>query len=274
MAARRATDAATKAQAAIFRCPRCGAGLRVVGSSLECSRRHRHPEIGGVFDLLPAAGGGFDLFGTPYGRLYDAGIKNRGLARLAGRLLFGMDAGEIFEMMDAAVRCEPGEVVLDLPCGGAPGLRAAPGRMRGTYVGVDLSLPMLAQAARIRREEDLDGVVLIRGDATDLPLQDGSVDRVLCLNGLHVIPDQEAVLRELHRVLKPGGQCWGSAIARRGQGGLLGVLGTLTAGVEPRLLHPVDPAGLKAAARAIGFSTWRQHLSGSMLVFRGRVGGR
>jgi SAM-dependent methyltransferase len=266
MTARRATDAAGSAALAIFRCPRCGGRLRLVESRLECARRHRFPEVEGVFDLLgTTAAGGFDFFATPYGWLYDSGVKSRGLAGVAARLLWGAAIGEMYDMMDAGVRCEPGQVVLDVPCGGAPSLRTAAGRMRGTYVGIDLSLPMLTRAAAVRREENLDGVVLIRGDVTDLPLEDATVDRVLCFNGLHVLPDKAAALEQMARVLRPGGECWGTAVV----GGPMTrpwIRGAL-------FFHPGDAAEIKATAKASGFATWRQHQSGAVLFFRGRRAG-
>jgi SAM-dependent methyltransferase len=246
----------------------------VVESRLECARRHRFPEVEGVFDLLgDGARGGLDLFGSPYGWLYDHGVKERGLATLAARLLFGADISELFEMMDAGVRCDPGQLVLDVACGGAPSLRTAAGRMRGTYVGVDLSAAMLARAAAMRREEGLGGVVLLRGDATDLPLQDGCADRALCFNGLHVMPDKAAVLAELARVLKPGGQCWGNYAARPGAGPTALLRPWLGVGFGGGFFHPADPDELKATARAAGFSSWRQHRSGSIVFFRGHIAG-
>lgn len=42
-------------------------------------------------------------------------------------------------------------------------------------------------------------------DATALPYADDSFDAVLIANALHVMPDPEAALREIHRVLRPGG---------------------------------------------------------------------
>lgn len=42
-------------------------------------------------------------------------------------------------------------------------------------------------------------------DATCLPYASGSFDAVVIANGLHIVPDTERVLAEVHRVLKPGG---------------------------------------------------------------------
>jgi ubiquinone/menaquinone biosynthesis C-methylase UbiE len=48
-------------------------------------------------------------------------------------------------------------------------------------------------------------------DLTDIPVADESYDLVLCTQVMEHVPDPLAVLRELHRVLKPGGQAWLSA---------------------------------------------------------------
>lgn len=46
----------------------------------------------------------------------------------------------------------------------------------------------------------------VAGDSEFLPFADGSFDAVLCLNALHHVPDTTLVLREVHRILKPGGR--------------------------------------------------------------------
>jgi SAM-dependent methyltransferase len=43
-------------------------------------------------------------------------------------------------------------------------------------------------------------------DGTTLPLEDGSVDRIVCYDSFHHVADQAATLREFHRVLVPGGR--------------------------------------------------------------------
>jgi SAM-dependent methyltransferase len=48
-------------------------------------------------------------------------------------------------------------------------------------------------------------------DLADIPVPDASYDLVLCTQVMEHVPDPMAVLREFHRVLKPGGQAWLSA---------------------------------------------------------------
>jgi SAM-dependent methyltransferase len=225
--------------------------------------------IDGYIDLWPTdlAQPRHDWFATPYGVVYDAAIKERWLARMAGRLGWGADMDKMFRMMDEGVKNEPGQVVLDVPVGGAPALRSAPGRMRGSYIGIDISTQMLWRAAKERASEGVRNVILARADAVRLPIRSGAVDRVLCFNGLHVLPDKAAVMREFHRVLKPGGQLWGNVV----------ITDPTIGGVAARpwfsrswlFFHPADADELEALARATGFSSWEQEVEGSMLFFRG-----
>ncbi len=67
--------------------------------------------------------------------------------------------------------------------------------------GLDFSPEMLALAAKAAP-----GAVLQQGDAASLPFDDGSFDAVVCNFGMMHLPDQPAALREIRRVLRPGGR--------------------------------------------------------------------
>src|SRR5215218_5085954 len=90
-----------------------------------------------------------------------------------------------------------GQTIADVGCG--PGWYTAALRERGAEV-----LPIDSSA----RELALAGAVpagAIVGDAMDLPLDDACVDGVFASNMLEHTPDSERVLREIERVLRPGG---------------------------------------------------------------------
>ncbi|GAB3979474.1 class I SAM-dependent methyltransferase [Plantactinospora veratri] len=72
-------------------------------------------------------------------------------------------------------------------------------------VGVDLSPKMLAAA---RRRAGLLGrrVELREGEAERLPFPDASFDTVVCTLAVCVVPDRDAALAEMRRVLRPGGR--------------------------------------------------------------------
>lgn len=74
-----------------------------------------------------------------------------------------------------------------------------------TLVGVDLSAGMLALAHRRIRELSI-RVELVQGDAQALPFGDDAFDTVVCTLGLSSIPDDQATVAEMHRVLRRDGQ--------------------------------------------------------------------
>jgi ubiquinone/menaquinone biosynthesis C-methylase UbiE len=99
----------------------------------------------------------------------------------------------------------PGGTALDV--GSGPGnVTASLARAAGTgglALGVDISEPMLARAVRA---ESGPQVGFIRADAQRLPLRDNTVDAVVSLAALQLIPDPAAALAEMARVLRPGGR--------------------------------------------------------------------
>lgn len=100
---------------------------------------------------------------------------------------------------------EPGAEVLDCPCGF--GRHAIPLAEAGYRVtGLERSETQLAEAER--RRGDAEWPSLVRGDYRELPFEDASFDAVLCLfSSLGYLERDEdvGVLRELRRVLRPGG---------------------------------------------------------------------
>lgn len=92
--------------------------------------------------------------------------------------------------------------VLEVAVGSGMNLPHYPAGVRLT--GVDFSPEMLV-LARERAEELGVEVVLREGDAHQLELPDASVDTVVCTFGLCAVADDRRALREMHRVLRPGG---------------------------------------------------------------------
>jgi arsenite methyltransferase len=99
------------------------------------------------------------------------------------------------------------ETVADIACGpGTSSLQLA--REAGCrVVGIDLSPESVEGARRAAESAGLAGSVrFLVGDAEALPLEDASVDGVLCECSLCTFPDKQAAAAELARVLKPGGR--------------------------------------------------------------------
>ncbi len=103
-----------------------------------------------------------------------------------------------------AARLQPGERVLDVACGTGVVTRLAAERVgaSGAVAGLDVTPAMLAVA----RRESPPGVRWYEASAESMPLPDASFDVVLCQMGLQFVTDKRAALREMRRVLAPGGR--------------------------------------------------------------------
>lgn len=117
---------------------------------------------------------------------------DRGLSKIKARQVRHLEAGPGVRVLDAG--CGRGEVLL------------ACARAGSAVAGIDYS----AAAVEISRETlaDVDGADIRVGDVSRLPWPDASFDRVLSGDVIeHLDPaDGEAMLREAHRVLRPGGR--------------------------------------------------------------------
>ncbi|HZB88799.1 MAG TPA: class I SAM-dependent methyltransferase [Terracidiphilus sp.] len=110
-----------------------------------------------------------------------------------GAFVHGL-AGGVVDWLAA----QPGERILDLGCGDgqlSERLAASGARIQG----VDAS-PQMVAAARAR------GVAAEHGSAEALPFTDAAFDAVFSNAALHWVRGQDAMLGEVHRVLKPGGR--------------------------------------------------------------------
>ncbi len=102
---------------------------------------------------------------------------------------------------------QPGQDCLDLCCGTGDwtiALGKATGS-EGKVVGLDFSHNMLQVAQEKIKNEQLTNVELIQGNAMELPFEDNQFDYVTIGFGLRNVPDYVQVLKEMERVLKPGG---------------------------------------------------------------------
>jgi demethylmenaquinone methyltransferase/2-methoxy-6-polyprenyl-1,4-benzoquinol methylase len=94
----------------------------------------------------------------------------------------------------------PGDAVLDACCGTGD-LAIAAERAGGRVTGLDFSEQML-----VRARGKSDSVEWVLGDVTALPFDDASFDAVTVGFGIRNVPDLEAGLAELARVVRPGGR--------------------------------------------------------------------
>jgi ubiquinone/menaquinone biosynthesis C-methylase UbiE len=108
----------------------------------------------------------------------------------------------------AFVDAKPGETLLDLGCGAGLDLYLYVQKIgpTGKLFGLDLSEPMLEKARGNLAAVGVSGIEWLHAPADDIPLPDNSVD-IVTANGIYNLsPDKDAVMREVARVLKPGGR--------------------------------------------------------------------
>lgn len=108
----------------------------------------------------------------------------------------------------ACASLAPGERVLDVACGTGLVTFAAAEAVGddGRVVGIDLSGQMVEIAQRNAQQRGTANAEFVRMDAEKLELPDAGFDVVLCALGLMYVPDPEQALREMRRVLRPGGR--------------------------------------------------------------------
>jgi demethylmenaquinone methyltransferase/2-methoxy-6-polyprenyl-1,4-benzoquinol methylase len=150
----------------------------------------------------------FDRIAAPYdlmNRLMTAGLDRRWRAIAARESGVGRGAS----VLDAC--CGTGDLALELA--------RTVGRV-GQVTGLDFSSEMLARAARKKPAEDTAAIEWVRGDATAMPFKDNSFAAATIAFGLRNLPDPEAGLRELARVVRPGGRVVCLEITRPDHGAL------------------------------------------------------
>ena len=108
-----------------------------------------------------------------------------------------------------AIRPIPaGARVLDVGCGAGTDLLLAARRVgpTGRAIGIDMTAEMRERARSGAHACGLEHVEVREGDATELPLDDASVDVVISNGVLNLVPEKERAFAEIARVVKPGGR--------------------------------------------------------------------
>ena len=125
--------------------------------------------------------------------------------RLAEWLSFGQNARWRREMVGHALAEAP-ELILDVATGPAGVARQLARRGQARVVGLDVTQSMLETASRLVATDGLGGrITFVRASGERLPFEDGTFDALTFTYLLRYVPDPEAVLGELVRVVRPGG---------------------------------------------------------------------
>jgi ubiquinone/menaquinone biosynthesis C-methylase UbiE len=104
---------------------------------------------------------------------------------------------------------QPGTRLLELGCG--PGFYAC--RMSEEYpdlhtTGIDLSEALIDRARSRAANRRLSNCSFEHADAHALPYPTGSIEAVVVSRLFLIVPDKEGIIREIYRVLRPGGRCF------------------------------------------------------------------
>ncbi|MDY6794124.1 MAG: class I SAM-dependent methyltransferase [Actinomycetota bacterium] len=140
--------------------------------------------------------------------LYRQGSKPSGLiGTLIGR---GMNSGHgrFREWALERVAIEPDAQILDAGCGGGKTIQVLAGQAgKGKVFGIDYSREMVRLAEKVNRDSIEAGAVeIVHGTVSSMPYPDDSFDLVTAFETYYFWPDYVKDLREICRVLKPGGR--------------------------------------------------------------------
>ncbi|HEY7876100.1 MAG TPA: arsenite methyltransferase [Actinomycetota bacterium] len=108
----------------------------------------------------------------------------------------------------AVADLRPGETVLDLGSGGGIDVILSARRVgpTGKAYGLDMTDEMLELALKNKAEAGVDNVEFLKGYIESIPLPAATIDVVISNCVINLSADKQAVLREIHRVLRPGGR--------------------------------------------------------------------
>lgn len=183
----------------LLRCPETGEEFDLEGSQLTESGTGRRYEIDGD---------GIAIF-APQPETAASRAQQRHYDRVATTYLANLDyphTDEYLRYLDNRfIELDDGRglgTVLEVCCGSGEVGTVFDGRF-DHVLGIDISLKMVKSARRKYPEERFS---FHQGDATRLPIADGSIDTAIVFGGIHHVSDRQRLFSELSRVLKPGGR--------------------------------------------------------------------
>ena len=128
---------------------------------------------------------------------------------LCREYLFRDHTQEIVQSLFPVERPGAGTRLLELGCGpGFYACRISEELPMIQTTGVDLSRALIERATSRARSRQLSNCSFQHADAHSLPYLTNSIDAVVVSRLFLIVPDKEGIVREIYRVLKPGGRCF------------------------------------------------------------------
>jgi SAM-dependent methyltransferase len=191
-------------------CPSCSSSLQRNGATLSCSG------CGAVFPLQNSIVDFLKPFSLPDEQAVIAGRFDQIASQYDSSIItlveeMGCPWSQYTDRLERVLQGAQGKIILDIGCGTSfPAGPFVPDN--SIYLGLDISMSML-QGARSLFGDKLN-FFFWHIDVDRIPLPEGSVDLILALLLLNVLPDPVRSARQIDRVLRPDGQLFGTAFLR------------------------------------------------------------
>lgn len=255
-----------------YACRRCGRRLswRDEDGALVCPDGDATvPTVDGIPRFpIPGADGSHETLFDRLAPIYETPLWFQPLYRFVGGFGAPRDDREtVVEMLELEETNVPegdAPTVLDVACGTGRIARAI--GADADIVGIDISAGMLERATRYAARDGVD-VAFARMSADDLWFDADAFDRATCCWALHLLPDPDAVLEEIARVLRSDGMFVGTTLVDDYVLELLPVRATAKGVLD---VEPFDATDLRRRLRTAGFSSVEFDRRGAALFFRAR----
>jgi ubiquinone/menaquinone biosynthesis C-methylase UbiE len=203
----------------------------------------------------------------PWAIVYDFIVERSAVGKVLWKVGMNSDISKLYAAADELGTLPDGAAVLDIPCGGGVALRGVRPGQKLRYVAADISEDMLERTRKEAARRGIE-VELRAADVGALPFDDQTFDMVVAFTSLHCFPDPAKAVRELSRVLKPGGVISGSAFLTDGG---IRHKPMIAAGRVAGLLGPSGTTkDLRRWLSMAGFTDVTLDRSGGITYFRGR----
>jgi SAM-dependent methyltransferase len=189
----------------LLRCPACSAPIEVGPDAAVCEAAgHTYPVVEGIPVLVADETLAADPQYAGQRAYFDAEFARYGEYRLER-----WRVGYLRRLAAAQALGGDGAPLVDVGVGGSGYTVIEAARAGRSAVGCDLSLEGLRAAKRFAEAEGVaDRVLFVCCSAEKLPFESASFDVGLAIAVLEHVPDDDAAVDELARVLRPGGRAW------------------------------------------------------------------